>query len=120
VVHDERVERELIVHQYLQEVSAWVAGTPEGGEPEPERPSAAHGDALALEPPPGPGPPRAGRPETPDVQDLTLSIGTISIVIEEPALPAPAQPPSPPRVERSSEPRASEPTRLSRFYLGRW
>ena len=48
------------------------------------------------------------------------AIGTISIVIEEPKQTAPTALPAPPRVERSPERPASEPTRLSRYYLRRW
>jgi hypothetical protein len=75
---------------------------------------------FALEPEVEPTPPRPGRPEALEVQDLNLSIGTISIVIEEPKQTASAALPAPPRVERSPERPASEPTRLSRYYLGRW
>ena len=66
-----------------------------------------------LSPPPG-------RPEGLEVQDLSLSIGTISIVIEEPAQTVPAAIPAPPRADGLPEPPASQPTRLSRYYLRPW
>jgi hypothetical protein len=85
-----------------------------------ERPPAGHSDVFALEPETEPTAPRSGRPEALEVQDLNLSIGTISIVIEEPKQTAPAALPTSPRADRSPERPASEPTRLSRYYLTRW
>jgi hypothetical protein len=55
----------------------------------------------------------------PDIQNTTLSIGTISIVVEDPSgqtpLPAPIQTQS-----ASPSAAATEPTNLSRYYLRSW
>lgn len=98
-IRDEHVEGETIVRSYLKEVRAWVAAPPEFDRRQPERQrdehllSAGRRDELALEPEVEPATPRPGRPEALEVQDLNLSIGTISIVIEEPKQTAPAVPP---------------------------
>jgi hypothetical protein len=130
---DERWERERNVHRYLREVRAWVAEPPEFPLPELERQldteprpgghgaegiTAGQSDVLAFEPEVQPAAPRTGAPGMLEVQDLNLSIGTISIVVEEPKQ-APALP-VPPRVDRSPERPASGLTRLSRYYLGSW
>lgn len=130
-VRDEHLEREVIVHSYLEEVRAWVAAPPEPDQRElgqreleqrrvAQRPPAGRSDVFALEPEAEATVPRSGRPEALEVQNLNLSIGTISIVIEEPKQTAPAALPAPPRADRPPERLASEPTRLSRYYLTRW
>jgi hypothetical protein len=125
-VRDEHLEREMIVHSYLEEVRAWVAAPPEFDqrEQEPqrdvERAPAEYRDVFALEPEAEPTTPRSGRPDALEVQDLNLSIGTISIVVEEAKQTAPAPLPVLPRADRSPERPASEQTRLSRYYLTRW
>jgi len=124
-VRDEHSEREITAHSYLEEVRAWVAAPPDLDHRELERQRdaqrlpAGHDDVFALEPEAESTSPRSGRPEALEVQDLNLSIGTISIVIEEPKQTAPAPLPVPPRADRSPERPASEPTRLSRYYLTR-
>jgi hypothetical protein len=132
---DRQAERESIVGNYLKEVTAWVSAPPELDRqdlesqrdaqrlPAPhraERPLASHDDVVDLGREIQPAGGRAGRSETLDVQELNLSIGTISIVIEEPkqVAPTPHQPPV--RVDSSRERPMSEPTRLSRYYMGRW
>jgi hypothetical protein len=134
-VDDEPAQRETIVRNYLKEVRAWVSAPPELDQRQPEGrrdaerlPALAvaeqflanRGDAFPLDR-------EVRRPthlptvsETLDVQDLNLSIGTVSIVIEEPKQIAPAGLQPPPRVDGPRERPASEPTRLSRYYLGRW
>jgi len=120
MVRIEHGERETIVHQYLDEVRAWVAAPPEIDRVELERPrDPAH-------PPSRDGADRssgARKREFPlqtEVQDVSLSIGTISIVIEEPKQTAPAVQPASPKADSSAARPASEPTRLSRYYLEPW
>ena len=123
---DERMEREVIVHNYLKEVRAWVAATPEIGDSELDRQRQAEvrqesRDVFGLEQEPdAPSPSQPGRREGLEVQDHNLSIGSISIVIEEPKQNAPVALAPPARVERSPERTMSEPTRLSRYYLRSW
>ena len=134
-VRDEHVERETIVHNYLKEVRAWVSAPPELEQRElewrrdAERSPAPHGaeqspatqsEVFALEREVQPASRRPARSESLEVQDLNLSIGTISIVIEEPKQIAPVAVQAPARVDSPRERPASEPTRLSRYYLGRW
>jgi hypothetical protein len=134
-IHDEDVERTTTVHNYLKEVRAWVSAPPEPDRQElewqrdaerlpaphrAERPLASHNDAVDLEREIQPAHGRAARSETLEVQDLNLSIGTISIIIEEPKQIAPTAHQPSVRVDSSRERPASEPTRLSRYYLGRW
>ena len=134
-VRDQQVERETIVHNYLKEVRAWVSAPPELDQrelewqrdaersPAPhdaEQSLATHSDVFALEREVQSAAPRPARSESLEVQDLNLSIGTISIVIEEPKQIAPAAVQAPARVDSPRERPASEPTRLSRYYLGRW
>ena len=121
----EHLEREVSVSDYLKEVMAWVSAKPEIEAPEPSqsrRPDVkqisnevfahdhqASGTSLAS----------SGTRE-PEIHDLDLSIGSISIVIEEPkpAVPASFQPPPP--AERAREQTTREPTNLSRYYLRSW
>jgi hypothetical protein len=126
-VRDEPLVRKMIAHRYLNEVKAWVAAPQTFDHREAERqrdaqrPPAGHREVFDLEPQLEPTTAlQSARPEALEVQDLNLSIGTISIVIEEPAQAAPAAPPVPPRSDRALERPASEPTRLSRYYLARW
>ncbi len=103
---------------------AWVAG-PEsdqrelGREGDAERRPTEGREVVALEQQVEPTTTRPGRPESLEVQDLNLSIGTISIVIEEPKQ-APVAIATRPKWDRSPEGTTSEPTRLSRYYLRRW
>lgn len=132
---DGHVEREIIVGNYLKEVVAWVSSPPELDQREPEsqrdldqRPSplraeqdlASDSDAFAPQRKVPAGALRSNRSETMEAQDLSLSIGTISIVVEAPKQIAPALPQAPAKVDAPRERSASEPTRLSRYYLERW
>lgn len=132
---DEAVERETIVRNYLQEVRAWVSAPPEIDQREldwqrdADRPAAARvaerslvsrSDVFTLEHDVQPATPQPARSESLEVQDLNLSIGTISVVIEEPKQIAHAAVPTPRSMDSSSGSQASEPTRLSRYYLERW
>jgi hypothetical protein len=125
-VRDEPFERERVVHDYLKEVRAWVAAPPEFDpqrlerERDAERSLAGHGELVAIEPEVQLTAPQPDRRGALELQDLSLSIGTISIVIEEPKQTAAVALPPPPRGDSSPERPASEPTRLSRYYLGLW
>jgi|GEM_PF-4948097 len=59
-------------------------------------------------------------PREPEVQDLNLSIGSISIVIEEPKPDVPVFQSPAPAESGPSERTTPEPTRLSRYYLRNW
>jgi hypothetical protein len=123
------IERETLVRNYLKEVTEWVAQSPAldsaGLESVRETEQTEGAESAALEsreasqvglsrktPSPSPVP-------SLDVQDLTLSIGTIKVVVEElPAAVATPQIAAPRNV--GADRSASEPTRLSRYYLERW
>jgi hypothetical protein len=122
---DIRIEREVIVHRYLKEVRDWVAASPALDDGTPGRQQDAgqprdHGAVVGLEEGRRTLSPARPTPSAPlNVEDVSLSIGTISVVIEEPpSSPAVQRPPAlaPPSPERA----VSEPTRLSRYYLRRW
>jgi hypothetical protein len=129
-LRDALMEPQLIVRDYLKEVQAWVAEGPTmpamppmNSQSEPNRDAEEHPDrtigAFTVEhETEGPLAPRSGRAEAPAFQDLSLSIGTISIVIEEPPKDAPLV--TQPRGERSPQPNHSEPVNLSRYYLRSW
>ena len=133
---------DTIMRGYLREVRAWVAASPTFEQPEsfwdgdveralpterPRRvldaraePASRDDDSYAV------GSERravaspAAPPAELEVQDLSLSIGTISIVVEEPVHVAPVAVPSPARADRSPAAPGPVPTRLSRYYLSRW
>lgn len=123
--NQEQLEREVSVRDYLKEVMAWVSAKPEIEEPEPShsrRPDVkqisnevfdpehqASGSSLA-----------SSSTREPEIHDLDLSIGSISIVIEEPKPAAPVSFQPPPPAERSREQTTREPTNLSRYYLRSW
>jgi hypothetical protein len=114
-----RPQHEIAVREYLREVMAWVSATPEGEPDQPQRTSLPPRIEVfelhsEIE--------RPGNTTTvePLAQDLNLSIGNISIVIEEPTPPATAQVTAPARPERAPERTMTEPTRLSRYYLRSW
>lgn len=119
------VEREVLVRQYLREVRAWVAASPMPDDhsvsethvswTDPQSESVAFTVAresiLTAQP---------ESREQIDVHDMNLSIGNISIVIEEPnraaatvVAPPPSAPPPQPQTRH-------EPTSLSRYYLRSW
>ncbi len=118
--HDEQRASQTSVQRYLHEVRAWVAASPEADvieSPQTQDTDAAalQRDALIVTPAGEAIASRADRGRTIDVQELSLSIGNISVVIEEPRPPVVTPPP----VERTSAPEPV-PTALSRYYLGRW
>jgi hypothetical protein len=111
----ERVERQLIVQNYLKEISEWIS-TPVATEEESASliadVSGASNSDLRR---------RADQSRTaaPEQQDLTLSIGTIKIVVEEPRA-QPAPPPAPlANTEPAFERATTAPTDLSRYYINR-
>ena len=118
----EETEQVTTMRDYLKEVLAWVAATPERDERQssslavqpaiPERIETQTKDESLS-----PAQPAMAEPM---VQDLNLSIGSISIVVEEPRQDVAAQFVTPLRNDRSSEPATSEPTRLSRYYVRSW
>ena len=113
-----------ILQDYLREVSAWIAAKPETLDADLNRQQgleARNEDSrrdFSLERETNPAtPPLPPRMREPELQDLSLSIGTISIVIEEPNQQA-AIPPSPqPVAPNVTQERGREPTSLSRYYL---
>jgi hypothetical protein len=121
----EQTETSTVQH-YLKEVMEWISAPPEIDESEleqthrtklPRVPESENSFALEHERDAA-AVARQTQAREPEVQDLNLSIGTISIVIEEPkaattpALPAPA-----PRAESSHAPARNESSSLSRYYL---
>jgi hypothetical protein len=58
--------------------------------------------------------------EEPELQDLSLSIGTISIVIEEPRKEVQIQQAPPANPKRVLDRTTNESTDLSRYYLRSW
>ncbi len=117
---DDQSARHTSVQRYLQEVRAWVATSPEADfiespETHDTDDAAQHRDALVVTPARESIVSRADRGQTIDVQEFSLSIGNISVVIEEPRPPVVTPPP----VERTSAPEPV-PMALSRYYLRRW
>ena len=130
-----RAEPETTFANFLKEVRAWVSAPPELDQPElewhreGERSPAVLGagqsvpagrDVFALEREAPTTAHHSNQSDPLDAQELNLSIGTISIVVEAPTQIAPSVPQAPPRVDSPRERSASEPTRLSRYYLERW
>jgi hypothetical protein len=128
------LDREVAVRSYLKEVTAWVAATEEMDTTVFDSASeishdsgtlAQRNNVFRIEPRFDAR--QVTTPESlvgehqPQVQDVSLSIGSISIVIEEPraesATPAVT---TQPRAERTQTSGAPEPTRLSRYYLSGW
>jgi hypothetical protein len=119
--------REETFQNYLREIVDWVSAPPvteaEALEQGPRAP-AQTGENLFVVKHDGDAP-LASRPgpteEGPEVQDLNLSIGTISVVIEEQKQQTAVLPPAlPPRAESPAAQAATERTSLSRYYLRSW
>ena len=125
-VLDERMEEEVIVRNYLKEVRAWVSATPamDGRDVEQNNWSEVqqgNRTKFALEQEENLASfPRRDDTREPEVQDLNLSIGSISIVVEEPRKDVVAPPPAPRKAEISPTRTGSESTSLSRYYLRSW
>jgi hypothetical protein len=115
------IERQTIVRNYLKEVSEWLS-TP---APDAEE-TASLAEAASAE---STTPSMSRRPQAsltsesrdaPEQRDLSLSIGTIKIVIEEPQTSTAAVPAPPPPPDRARSEITKTPTDLSRYYLNRW
>jgi len=124
------VEREVLVRQYLREVRAWVAAPPtpiadvDANEIVEESPSTPAWEpesiaTLTVDREPSVAKQTTQRDHI-DVHETSLSIGSISVVIEDPKpnvttiAPTPIAPGAP-----KTQPQP-EPTSLSRYYLQRW
>ena len=124
------VDREVLVRQYLREVRAWVAAPPTlvADVPENEIVQESH---LTSEWQPesiatlttereSPSAKQTTQRDHIDVHETSLSIGSISVIIEDPKpnVTTIAPIPNAPRAPQSqSQP---EPISLSRYYLQRW
>lgn len=120
----EPVERERMVRQYLREVQAWVAAGPiaedDAAESESGNTAAPESVAIAVERSPLPPPEPSASRDAIDVHDMNLSIGAISVVIEEPKSAAAtviAPTPAAPAPQLQTQ---HEPISLSRYYLRSW
>jgi hypothetical protein len=113
-------DRRQLFQNHLKEVIAWITSPPE----EVDHPLQAF-DAPEVQQTTSNvfireqerSSRQAITPREPQVQDLSLSIGTISIVVEEPKQDHPVSLTPPPSTQTSPQPVAPEPTRLSRYYL---
>ncbi len=119
------VQREVLVRQYLREVRAWVAAppTPIPDVPEKELTQATQltskwqpeNSAVEREP---------LQPATQatqlDVHETSLSIGSISVVIEDPKPAVTTIAPTPSAPKSQPPTTQPEPISLSRYYLQRW
>lgn len=125
---EEQLERARSFQDYLREVREWVSATPEADERAAiveAEPQVVETDrrgvrtiAQTLE---AARQNFAEREREREVQELNLSIGSISIVVEQPTQitqPLPAAQPTPERT--ASERAESGSTDLSRFYLRSW
>lgn len=115
------VEREVLVRQYLREVRAWVAASPavDVAESEAKNDWQPQTVAVTVEREPTLSPAQSPRREQLDVHDMNLSIGTISVVVEDPKPPAPVIVPTPSALPPQPQTQP-EPTSLSRYYLRAW
>lgn len=124
------VEREVFVRQYLREVRAWVAAPPtpiadvaeESLTQETQLTTVWQPESVATvtvdrEAPTAKQPTQRGHI---DVHETSLSIGSISVVIEDPKPAATTIAPTSPAPSASRPQPQPEPTNLSRYYLQRW
>jgi hypothetical protein len=115
----EREPRRIFQDQ-LKEVIAWITSPPEEVEQTTfEVIEAPHetNTVVVREREQGRSAERPSKASEPHVNDLSLSIGTISIVVEEPKQDFPVSLTPAPTTHTSPQPVAPEPTRLSRYYL---
>jgi len=114
---DDELNKILIKNEYLKQVRKWVSGsTPDTEEIESQEGGVIQGKKetesqfihVISE---------SKQKEAPDIQDFNLSIGTISLTIEEPQKEIQKkEPPQPAKVETRSS-RESSSSRLSRHYI---
>lgn len=115
----EREPRRIFQDQ-LKEVIAWITSPPEEVEQTTFEVVEAQHDTSTVVVREREQQRPVDRPTTnnePHVNDLSLSIGTISIVVEEPKQDFPVPLTPAPTTHTSPQPVAPEPTRLSRYYL---
>jgi hypothetical protein len=100
----------------IREIERMVGTIPSGRYAEVPEPRDLDRAAMLR---PGDDDPMRGRSaREPEVQDFTLSIGSIRVVIEEPREHAvPQQAPPPPRAEAPSRTASGDSSRLSRHYI---
>jgi len=113
-------EPRRIFQDQLKEVIAWITSPPEEVEQTTFEAIEAQHDTNHVVIREREQPRSAERPSKasePHVNDLSLSIGTISIVVEEPKQDFPVSIAPAPTTHTSPQPVAPEPTRLSRYYL---
>jgi hypothetical protein len=119
-------DRHVILRNYLKEVRDWIAAPPAMEETEIEFLTAAETPPRSRNPAGLERGATAAAPaprhdlEEPKLQDLSLSIGTISIVIEEPRKEVLIQQAPPANPERVLDRTTNESTDLSRYYLRSW
>ena len=114
---DDELNKILIKNEYLKQVRKWVSGsTPDTEEIESQEGGVIQGKKetesqfihVISE---------SKQKEAPDIQDFNLSIGTISLTIEEPQKEIQKkEPPQPAKVETRSSSESSS-SRLSRHYI---
>ena len=119
-------DRRQLFQNQLKEVIAWITSPPDEVEQSPQALETTPGvigaqqttsNVFVREPEQRRPLAQSITPREPQVQDLSLSIGTISIVVEEPRQDHPVSLTPPPVTQTSPQPAAPEPTRLSRYYL---
>ena len=118
-VESEREPRRIFQDQ-LKEVIAWITSPPEAVEQTTlEVIEAQHetDTVVVREREQGRSAQRPTNKNEPHINDFNLSIGTISIVVEEPKQDFPLPLTPVPTTHTSPQPVAPEPTRLSRYYL---
>ncbi len=114
---NDELNKILIKKEYLKQVRKWVAGsTPDTEEIESPDENVIQGkkegssQLIQIIP-------ESEQKVEPDIQDFNLSIGTISLTIEEPQKEIQKkEPPQPAKVETRSS-RESSSSRLSRHYI---
>ncbi|MCD4768157.1 MAG: hypothetical protein K8R34_16850 [Methanosarcinales archaeon] len=114
---NDEINRILIKNEHLKQVRKWVSGsTPDTAEIESHEGRLIQGKKEAK-PQFIPAIPESEQKAEPDIQDFNLSIGTISLTIEEPQKEIQKKEPlQPAKVETRSSSESSS-SRLSRHYI---
>lgn len=114
------------LQDYLSEIRAWMTSDSETTAEIDERQaleggSKHHSEESTRTREISTSSPLSAKPHQSEQQDLSLSIGTISIVIEEPNRAVAAAPqPAPAPVAGMTQETARQPASLSRYYLRTW